>query len=967
MKRKLLAILFLISVIASGQTSVGGSQAPASVSSYASYINSPVSIATGIPDISFPLMSLPTHKKDYNVNIGVSYHPSNIKGQEPASDVGSGWSLMYGGIISREVINGVDEREGYLDSYINPNNISNDIYNYSLPSASGKFKIEKKSDYTFEVINLSPSNVKIELIGTPKKDFYLCDSFKITDEKGYQYIFNDYAISQTPVHLYQNMKYWSAFYLNKIVSPSNQELVNYQNKEYSTYLGGELQYRFYKPEIITSKDLGSIAMVYNYDLNSGPYNDPCELLSTTLKDVNGNVIEQLTFDYTGVAHNYTEDEISYSISKRCLSKITKRDKASNVIEATQFLYEQYGYGDYGPIPNHYGAYFLYDGIDNNNFGYNPKFMTKGLLRSVKLPAGGQIEYLFGPHRSKYEFEDVNSQDFMTRIENAVILFNPQIQYLNKMDSLRMDTKNATASFNINLQKSAYVRLMVNEVYPTGNPDFPSPYPDPTPWIKIRIKNNSSNTYVPSTIIADTGDISVSHFKIEQAGNYKVELYGTGGNADVELYQLAHIPPPYKNDQIQNNAGVRIETIKYYPSRGDGIAVVAPNRIDNYSYELAADPNTSAGTVHSEDNQGYYAIYKNVKTSKNDGKGFIRYYYKGLEDFPTVTLESTTTIFKGFSPYYNLVNNGVLEKTEAYNVSSQLVSDEVFENVYENVEPQFKYYNDTFNHYYTKAAFVKSQKITSHIYDGYGNSMENVTETTNSSLHYNLSYKKQTAADGNVTENNYLYAKDRGDQNLIHNNIVGVAVEVSSKLNNQIVSRSETLFENSGHSFPTSSLSYSGSNHLTGKVTFDLYDTNENLLQYTDKSGVSTAMIWGYNGTQPIAKIEGLGYNTMLALMGQSNASGLEIVQKSNQDISSTDNTKEQLLRDALETFRKKPEFKNYLITTYTYDPLIGVKSMTSPNGFTEYYFYDNQNRIIRVEDNNHNVIKENKYLNVYTH
>lgn len=101
-------------------------------------------------------------------------------------------------------------------------------------------------------------------------------------------------------------------------------------------------------------------------------------------------------------------------------------------------------------------------------------------------------------------------------------------------------------------------------------------------------------------------------------------------------------------------------------------------------------------------------------------------------------------------------------------------------------------------------------------------------------------------------------------------------------------------------------------------------------------------------------------------MGQTDANLLDIVQKSNLDVDSSNNTNEQLLRNALESFRQKPEFKKYLITTYTYDPLIGVKSVTSPNGMTEYYYYDNQNRMIRVEDTDHHVIKENKYLqNVY--
>ena len=85
---------------------------------------------------------------------------------------------------------------------------------------------------------------------------------------------------------------------------------------------------------------------------------------------------------------------------------------------------------------------------------------------------------------------------------------------------------------------------------------------------------------------------------------------------------------------------------------------------------------------------------------------------------------------------------------------------------------------------------------------------------------------------------------------------------------------------------------------------------------------------------------------------------LEIYTKSNLDI---DDSSEEILRQKLDEFRLKTAFKNYQITTYTYDPLIGIKSVTSPSGNKEYYYYDDANRMIRVEDINHNIIKENKY------
>ncbi len=54
-------------------------------------------------------------------------------------------------------------------------------------------------------------------------------------------------------------------------------------------------------------------------------------------------------------------------------------------------------------------------------------------------------------------------------------------------------------------------------------------------------------------------------------------------------------------------------------------------------------------------------------------------------------------------------------------------------------------------------------------------------------------------------------------------------------------------------------------------------------------------------------------------------------------------------------------FSNAMITTYTYEPLVGVKTITDPRGYTMTYHYDAFNRLKFVKDQNDNIVSENKY------
>ncbi|MGC4129788.1 MAG: hypothetical protein QM564_09580 [Bergeyella sp.] len=137
-----------------------------------------------------------------------------------------------------------------------------------------------------------------------------------------------------------------------------------------------------------------------------------------------------------------------------------------------------------------------------------------------------------------------------------------------------------------------------------------------------------------------------------------------------------------------------------------------------------------------------------------------------------------------------------------------------------------------------------------------------------------------------------------------------------------------------------------------RITYDQYDSKGNLLQYTTKGGVPTAIIWGYNQTQPIAKVVGASYSQVSSL-------AVAIINASNTDAAASPSSDESSLLSVLDNFRQS--LPDYQITTYTYDPLIGVRSITPPSGIREIYIYDTANKLKEVKDINGNVLKEYQY------
>ncbi|PZU14168.1 MAG: hypothetical protein DI622_13535 [Chryseobacterium sp.] len=252
----------------------------------------------------------------------------------------------------------------------------------------------------------------------------------------------------------------------------------------------------------------------------------------------------------------------------------------------------------------------------------------------------------------------------------------------------------------------------------------------------------------------------------------------------------------------------------------------------------------------------------------------------------------------------------------------------------------------------------------------GKTITTTIDNTYTNPHFQISKQKTTFSDATINETTYNYAYEKGNQLLIDKNMVGLPLEMTITQTiggaTKTLGKTETIYPTSlptaqtgSLMLPISVLSYDLQNTTTGitEVTYDKYDLKGNLQQYTTKNGISTTIIWGYNKTQPIAKIEG----AKLSDISQSLID--TIVSASNTDSSAAPSTDETALLSVLNTFRTDGSLSNYQITTYTYDPLVGVRSITPPSGIREVYIYDSVNRLkeVREQSSTGKLLKEYQY------
>ncbi|TSE02877.1 PKD domain-containing protein, partial [Aquimarina algiphila] len=243
--------------------------------------------------------------------------------------------------------------------------------------------------------------------------------------------------------------------------------------------------------------------------------------------------------------------------------------------------------------------------------------------------------------------------------------------------------------------------------------------------------------------------------------------------------------------------------------------------------------------------------------------------------------------------------------------------------------------------------------------------DNKTIIKNSAYTYDNPYgqlKTQTTTDSDnktlTTAYSYPYDKNSTVNNLlVAQNRITTPVETQSKENTTILGTQVTEFIDWGNGIvlPGITKVAKGGDTPEPRLTYHKYDTQGNPLEVSQVDGRHIMYVWGYNNTQPIVKIDNASYTgipaAVMTLIDQL---------KTTSDTEDTA-VEETTMRTLFKNLREHAYFANAQISGYTYDPLIGVTSMTSPQGQTAYYRYDDMNRMQYALDQNQHVVQQVRY------
>ncbi|MGN7825078.1 RHS repeat domain-containing protein [Chitinophaga sp. 22536] len=577
------------------------------------YGDIPVGLYTGIPNIGIPLYTVKLGK--FSLPISLNYHSSGLKVEERASNVGLGWSLNAGGVITRTVHGKPDESAlGYwnygnvvpadlrghdLTQFLGGSYDSEpDMFYYNFGGKSGKFIIdatpEKKAHIIpFQDLSISHDNT--------------LSRFEIVDENGIRYIFNTNEISHVDGGGGLITSHTSAWYLTQIITPFGTvdlgysatddlpEVIQYSSVDYLQAAGS---YSACMP-----LDLSSAVSSTTYngkvltDITT-PFENVHFYNTGNRLDLQGvsKVDSMVVSDYKGISKmkfglSYSYFENNGNSFRLRLDRLTQYavNDTGTLVHAFEY-YAPTAVPAVTSLSQDYWGYF--NGAQNTTLlpeidprlwgplyskpGANRKpdaaYAITGVLKKITYPAGGYTQFI-------YESNDYGFK------EGRMITDRPEIAGVANTSASMTNTVNAP--YNAKTFTIDHVQRISMTI--GGNYSGAAPVENgPSVYVK-RINTDGSKTVLYEQFMINA--TATRTLDITDTGTYEISAVVDGKvqNASIRVDYFALGQDTIK---VVKGGGLRIKRIV----NNDGITPV--ENIRNFYYRMEGDTARSSGNLIS---------------------------------------------------------------------------------------------------------------------------------------------------------------------------------------------------------------------------------------------------------------------------------------------------------------------------------------------------------------------------------